>query len=160
MIDPKQLIHYVIRPVLKDLALWSPEAERLLLGTACVESDCGRYVKQLGGGPALGIYQMEPKTHDDIWNNYLQHRATLMQKVNYWRERWGNGLGPEEMVGNLYYATAMSRIHYLRVPETIPEYLSAQAAYWKRWYNTAAGKGTAHAYMNSWNRFVSPSAFV
>jgi hypothetical protein len=151
MIDPIHLLKYVIRPVLKDLDLWSVEAEQLVLGTACQESKCGEYLVQLGGGPALGIYQMEPATHDDIWRNYLPGRAIKYKISDF---AFNAGLDADEMIGNLYYATAMCRIHYLRVPEKIPVGLHPQAAYWKKYYNTPLGAGTINEYINSWERFV------
>jgi hypothetical protein len=158
MIDPKHLVRYVIRPVLQDLELWSEAAEQLVLGTACVESECGHYLHQLAG-PALGIYQMEPATHDDIWGNYLDFQPDISKKVEKWIINIGDNLS-DEMIGNLYYATAMCRIHYLRVPEEIPEDLSAQAEYWLKYYNTELGKGTTYGYLNNWYRLVGSNVFV
>lgn len=152
MIDPAHLLLYVIRPVLKDLGLHSEPAERLVLGTACQESECGRWLKQLGGGPAVGIFQMEPATHDDLFLNFLKHRTALREKV--WRYVEPDHEDANEMVGNLFYATAMCRVHYLRVPEPIPEDLNGQAKYWKRTYNTYKGKGTVEKYIQNWQRFV------
>lgn len=152
VIDPIHLLKYVIRPTLKELDLWSIEAEQLVLGTACQESACGEYLKQLGGGPALGIYQMEPATHDDLIKNFLQYKPPLRDKVwSYVRKQPPIS---NEMIGNLYYATAMCRIHYLRVPASIPTGLRPQAAYWKKYYNTELGAGTIDEYMKSWERFV------
>jgi hypothetical protein len=153
MIDPKQLLNEIIRPVIKDLALWSANAERLILGTACQESACGKYLVQIRG-PALGIFQMEPPTHDDIWNNFLRYRPDLAEKINLLAIN--DTPTAEEMTGNLYYAAAMCRVHYLRDSEPIPTTLAGQAAYWKRVYNTEAGKGTIGEYMNNWDRYCSP----
>src|SRR5258708_26545125 len=36
---------------------------------------------QLGGGPAVGLFQMEPTTHDDCWTNFLNFRPVLAGKV-------------------------------------------------------------------------------
>lgn len=157
MIDPIHLRTYVIRPVLKDLGLWSEAAEKLLLGTACQESQCGRWLRQIGEGPAVGIYQMEPATHDDIWNNFLDHRQAIARKVKL----TVCGLAPsaEQMAGNLIYATAMCRVHYLRVPDAIPPTLAEQAVYWKRFYNTELGKGRVEDYIKSWDRFI-PAGLV
>lgn len=157
MIDPIHLRTYVIRPVLKDLGLWSERAEQLLLGTACQESQCGRWLRQIGEGPAVGIYQMEPATHNDLWNNFLDHRESIARKVHMHVV----GLGPtaEQMAGNLYYATAMCRVHYLRVPQPIPATLSEQAEYWKRFYNTELGKGRVEDYISNWARFM-PAGLV
>lgn len=161
MIHPQHLLRYVIRPVLKDLGLWSEPAEKLLLGTACQESDCGRYLHQLGGGPAVGIFQMEPATFNDLYSNFLDNRPALLKKVQRWQLDFGASInGPEEMIGNLYYATAMCRVHYLRVPSKIPDYLGGQAQYWKSHYNTDLGAGTVQDYIESWNRYVTPDVLV
>lgn len=153
MIDPVHLLNYVIRPVLKDLELWSPQAERLVLGTACQESQCGRWLRQIGTGPALGIYQMEPATHNDIWENFLKYKGGLKGKLlSYTPER--RQMDANEMIGNLFYATAMCRVHYLRVPDKIPEELPSQAAYWKIHYNTEQGAGKPSEYILAWYRFV------
>jgi hypothetical protein len=164
MIEPKQLLEYVIRPVLKDLNLWTEAAERLVLGTACQESQCGRYLKQLGTGPALGIYQMEPATHDDLWANYLRQNRWLLHDT-VWdaaRAQYGDKqvIDSKELIGNLFYATAMCRVHYLRIPSKIPDYLAGQAQYWKTHYNTELGAGSVQDYLNSWNRFVTPEMLV
>ena len=55
------------------------KAETLLLGTAKAESGL-IYLKQLKG-PALGLYQNEPKTHKDTWDNYLKYKPELAKLV-------------------------------------------------------------------------------
>lgn len=157
MIDPLQLLNHIIRPVLHDLDLWSPEAERLVLGTACKESECGRWLVQLGGGPALGIYQMEPATHSDLWAHYIYGRDALrlrLQKFCSQAEPPAN-----ELIWNLAYATAMCRIHYYRAPEKIPDDLPGQAQLWKLRYNTPLGAGTVDEYIAAWRQFV-PAGLV
>lgn len=53
-----------------------------------------------------------------------------------------------------------ARLHYLQVAEPVPSGLGAQAAYWKRWYNTAAGKGTAQEYEANWKRLCEQAVEV
>lgn len=134
-IHPGHLREYVIRPTLKFIGHYSEAAEELLMLTAAAESLMGKYLHQVGG-PALGIYQMEPATHDDIWENWLQYKA-IADAVRQ--------LGSEgrHLPGNLYYATAMARCHYLRVSEALPNPVNpdAIADYWKRHYNTIKGAG-------------------
>jgi len=62
-LDAGQLRMYVVRPVLRVMSAWSQPAEDLVMGTAAQESRL-TYLRQLGGGPALGLWQMEPATHD------------------------------------------------------------------------------------------------
>jgi len=135
-IHPGHLREYVIRPTLKFIGHYSESAEELLMLTAAAESECGRYLHQVGG-PALGVFQMEPTTHDDIWANWLEYKA-LRDTVSLL------GTKGRELPGNLYYATAMARCHYLRVSEALPNPIDTEAVarYWKRYYNTSKGAGT------------------
>jgi hypothetical protein len=143
-INPQQLAALVIRPALTYIGMHSRAAEQLVLGTALTESR-GEYVKQLGKGPALGLWQMEPATHDDILGNFVAYKPQL--------RGWLTGLttsakitdGALELVGNLFYGAAMCRIHYARVRATLPlaDEFGDMALYWKRWYNTPLGAGTA-----------------
>ena len=71
-----QMLALVIRPALEKLSLWSLSAEELVLGTAIVESGL-TYLKQHGDGPALGLWQVEPATHDELYTNFLNFRLEL-----------------------------------------------------------------------------------
>lgn len=141
-LDPQQFRLLVIRPVLERLGLHSQAAENLILGTALQESRL-KYLKQLGAGPALGLMQMEPATHNDIWDNYLRYQPELAGLVKDFGLLGGRAL-PTTMAGNAYYAVAMARVHYRRVAAPIPGALDARAlaAYWKQYYNTPGGAGT------------------
>lgn len=155
-IDINQLRHIIVRPTLQHLDLWSQAAENLLLGTICQESHAGKYVKQLGTGPAMGMCQMEPATHDDIWNNYLRYHDDLAAKVRVLElDGWYDDDNANEMAGNAYYAVAMCRIHYRRVPQSLPNASDTVglAKYWKQFYNSALGAGTVEEFMNNYARF-------
>jgi hypothetical protein len=137
MIDPSQLKKFVIRPILAAIGFGGAAAENLLLGTALTESGLV-YLHQLGAGPALGLYQCEPATHDDVWVNYLAGHSALKSKVMAM-------MTPDpplhQLISNLAYATAICRVHYLRAPAPLPAAGDAagMARYHKRFYNTAAG---------------------
>ena len=113
-----------------------------MLGTAITESGL-RALKQAGGGPALGVYQIEPATHADVWRNYLAYRPARAARV---LTLAGGALGrPGQLVWNMGYATAIARLVYYRRPEPLPaaDNLAALAAYWKAHFNTVDGKGSA-----------------
>lgn len=142
-----QFRHYVLQPTLHQIGLWSESAEILLLGTALTESGNMHYLHQLGQGPAKGIYQMEPRTHADIWDNYLKYKQELRREVLSF-------LAPvpepvDQLITNLAYATVMCRIHYLRVKAPLPlsTDLNAMGEYWKKYYNTELGKGQAYTFV-------------
>lgn len=138
-LDLGQLREHIVRPTIVNLGLYSEAAENLLIGTALVESRA-RYLVQIHG-PARGLWQMEPATHDDIWANFLAFQPELARRVHNCAVRYND---PDELVWNLRYAAAMCRVHYQRVPEKLPQARDAQAmaVYWKRYYNTLRGAGT------------------
>jgi hypothetical protein len=157
-----QVREHIVIPVLKQMSIpYSEEAAELLLMTCAHESNGGEYIKQIEG-PALGIYQMEPSTHDDIWENYLAFNPKLKREA---ANLFVNPtIGAEEMIGNMYYATAMARIHYWRVAEALPvldnsqveleyDFLVELAHYAKDHYNTHLGKATPEKYLSDYLRW-------
>lgn len=150
----KDLREAIIRPTLKKIGLWSEAAENLLLGTAAQESQMGRYLRQIGGGPGLGIFQVEPSTHDDIWDNYLIYRGPLLSAVT--KLTVLQMPRTQQLVWNLLYATAIARVHYLRIKDPLPDAndVSALGCYWKNWYNTHLGKGTVEEFVKSYTAMV------
>lgn len=139
-----QIKHTIIRPVLDAIHLGGAAAVNLVTGTGLVES--GFIHDRQIGGPALGWFQMEPATHDDIWLNFLRYRPNLANRILA-----ASGLtglpGAERLVENRAYSVCMCRAQYLRTPERLPSATDAAAlsAYHKRYYNTALGKADASA---------------
>lgn len=148
-IDASQLLRYVIRPALAELGerYASLDAAFLLLATAAQESDLGRYLYQLGGGPARGIYQMEPATLHDLYTNYLAYRGPYMGLED-----------AERVVYDLRYATQIARLHYYRFPEPLPERFDVQGTwqFYKRRWNTPLGAAREEQFLAAWRRHVEP----
>lgn len=141
-LDPAQLREFVIRPALQRISAWTQAAENIVLGTAVHESRL-RFLHQIGKGPAVGPWQMEPFTHDDIWANFLARRDELRIAILGLTSSISRPPATD-MHGNLYYAAAMCRVFYLRLPDAMPEASDApdMARLWKLRYNTPAGAGT------------------
>lgn len=149
MIDSTQLREYVIRPVLKPMDLYSTSAENLLVMIAAHESKMGTYLRQLGGGPACGIYQMEVNTAMDVWT-YIRRRADWTYE--YMVDLEGDVPLRDSLTWNIGYQTALARIHLLRFEEPIPpaEDLQGLAEYAKKYWNTSAGKATPEDYLEAY----------
>ena len=161
MINSEDLVNIVIKPALMSIDCYSKDAEALLLGTCSVESDMGSYLTQIGNGPALGIFQIEPFTYRDILNNYIRYRPDLARKIYY--EYLNEFDGIKDFIDPIYeqtlnrlaydlkFCATIARVHYLRVPEKLPSYndLGGQAVYWKRYYNTDLGSGTVDKYISA-----------
>lgn len=130
----------------------SPEAVELLIMTAACESDMGEYIMQVKG-PAMGIFQMEPATHRDLFENWLCYKG-LHKKVV---ERFYNDKMTFEMnlIGNLPYQIAIARINYMRASGNIPKDIEGMGRYYKRVWNTVLGKGSAEGAVKDYLRYVS-----
>ena len=141
--------------------LVSPTSLNLLCGVAAVESNSGYFNRQHPLGPALGIFQMEPTTADDILR-YLSERdvdgvdksmrlavedatyARIPPKFSDWRFL---------LTTNLSVATAFARIKFAMVEAPLPDAsdIFGLANYWKKHYNTFDGKGNPDEFVAKFN---------
>jgi len=157
MIDTAQFRVLIVRPALKYLEPqipYSRVAEDLLVGTAMQESLL-TYVHQVGGGPALGIFQMEPITHRDLRVNYLGYRPDLYKKINMLAaSRWNGPVPADEMIANVTYAAAMCRAHYWRDKMPLPDEgdIHGLGKMWKVVYNTGLGKGSIDEFIHNYSK--------
>lgn len=166
----QQFCTFVIEPVLRWLDAYSRPAARLMLGTALHESMGLTLRDQWTGpgdrtlGPAFGLYQIEPSTHEDIWDSVLRadprgggssgssaaQRLTAVVRLYQAREP-----GLHEQLLNPFYATAIARLQYWRWPAPLPEYedLRGLAHYYKTYFNTAAGKSSPQKWLDDFHRY-------
>jgi hypothetical protein len=161
VINLAQYKQYILQPVLKKLEMYSPEAMALMEGTGLQESGF-KYLVQLGGGPAVGFYQMEMDTAEDIVYRYAQNkndefreRITKVIPIPLWlmtseELKW-------ELTVNLALQVVLARLKYWMVPDPIPpdRDFKAHAEYWKQHYNTPLGAGTVEQYLNNWKKGVN-----
>lgn len=154
MMNCNQLKELIIKPALIELLLYSDVAMELLVFTCANESDGGTFIKQVNG-PALGIYQMEPGTYNDIWINYISNRQDInLQMIHNFD---CNTIPPEDrLMYDIRFATAMCRIHYARVKEALPSIYDIEGIYnyYKKYYNTDAGKADYPQAMRKYQAFV------
>jgi hypothetical protein len=155
-LDPAAL-RTEIQNTLKPLNLYSPDAEELLMATCAQESLLGTYRHQVNG-PAIGIYQMEPATFNDIWTNYLAHHEALGVQVAALAKT--TPPRPIEMQDNDAFSTAMARVLYLRTPQALPPAtdLTAIWAMYKKWWNSELGAATQDQFFSNYRKLVNGSA--
>lgn len=103
----------------------SPSAVELLLMTAAQESKLGLYLWQIkrdgspGGGPGVGVYQMEPGRWLDTvdrWSRELNERVATAS----WVMMPASPGSEKRMAWDLRYATAMARAAYWLVKGPLP----------------------------------------
>jgi hypothetical protein len=158
-ISAPDLLRHVIAPVLESCPVTgidTPSARVLLLATACHESACGTYLVQRKG-PARGIYQMEPATHDDVYR-----RAPIPLRA--WILSYCCGLSrdatPALLAGNLLYATVMARVGYWLAPEPLPAArdLAGIARYWRQYWCRGCA-GTEAEFQAHWDKYAGDLAW-
>jgi len=135
-------------------SLYSVAAEELLVITAAQESHGGTYLWQNDAagfpkGPAIGVFQMEPATHDDLWANFLRYRTL-------WVDRLGVTGKPdaERMAWDWRYAIRIARLNYYRFPTALPNDLEGQFRYYKKWWNTELGAATLDEVRKNYQLFT------
>lgn len=153
-LDLAQFRRWVVAPVLEYLAPEIPHtraSEKLVLGIALHESAGLVYIDQKESradhpGPALGLYQIEPETHRDLWFSWLPHRPGIEYKLRSLRAPWPTSL--QQLRTNPVYGTGITRANLFRWPERLPDEddVDGLASYAKRYHNSVAGKATVDDY--------------
>ena len=145
----------LIRKTLQAINKWSVDSEEQVIGTIAHESTMGRDRHQIGGGPALGIAQMEPETHEDCWDNYLIYHPGLSEAI---LKASSIGVRPsvQALINNDPYAICMCRVKYLRDKGLIPpaEDQEAQAQYWYRVYNGGKDESVVEKYKFNYVKYI------
>lgn len=148
----------LIERTLKYIDLYSENAIYLLMGTAAQESRFGTDLVQMKGGPAKGVFQIEPATAEDAWNNYLGGKSELSVKIMGLRGDSNAENEEDDLEWNLAYGICQCRVKYLRDPKPLPDKddIVGMAKYWKRVYNTNRGRGTKIEFVNNYHTYVMP----
>jgi len=137
---------------------------RLLAGT-CVTESFMRWRRQQN----FNLVRL-----DGAWGLWQTEQGAVMDSVKYLRRRGDvlancaqftdmTGVFDMDIRGLLMrikdddrFAVVFARLHYLRVASPVPGGLVEQAAYYKKYYNTSAGKGSVEKYLRDWRRLVEP----
>lgn len=143
---------------------------RLIVGTAATESHF-RYRRQTvfdwtTERGAWGLWQTEGAAVEDSMQHLASHPVLAMRAAQ-WLFRQNHATMQHMLSLNIptmlrlisgwdRLAMLFCRLHYLRCPGPIPATEGQRAAYWKKHYNTTAGKGTPEKYLSDFNRLVQP----
>jgi hypothetical protein len=130
----------------------SRSAVEMLMLTAAQETYCGRYLRQIRG-PALGIFQMEPRSFNDLMLWVTTKKKWIKSYLDPMRNSlWGWEI---DMKANIPFQIVVARVYYLRVPEQFPppEDVEAMARYYKKYWNTHLGAATVEEAMKNYARY-------
>jgi hypothetical protein len=116
----------------------------LLCETAAAETGYGSYRDPTPGGAGRGLYQCDEIAFKDVQQRARQADVDALKAAfdfDLRKVKWDDlNLSP-------LLATVFARLHYKLKPEAVPQTLLGRAAYWKKHYNTVAGKGSAEEYI-------------
>ena len=144
----KEIVEYALYKV----DSYSDDALALVVRTGLAESGY-RALKGYGeGNPAIGFWQIEPATMNDMITNYIHCRSHYKKNLISLGMNFENDTIMSVM-SNLAVQAALCRLHYRRDKYPLPSWddLEGQASYWKRVYNTVEGRGTVEHFMKANN---------
>ena len=144
----KEDIKSIIDWTLKELNMYSVDAASMIYTTGMAESKY-KYLSQMGDGPAIGFFQLEPETMKDIMKNYVAYRKPILDSLK--SLGYAEDSSEYRVKSNIALQVAFCRLKYKRDPFPLPKHkdLSDQADYWKRVYNTELGKGTIKHFLEA-----------
>ncbi len=148
----------VVRPTLKQLRAWSPGMEALLLGTAAQESELGFHLKQ-GSRHGMGIFQILPSTHRQVWDKYLINFPALASKVRGLASQRDFLQHPHaELATNLRYATAIAWLIYRAagVENVESGDLPRMAKLWKKYFHHGPS-ASLRDFVDSYCKLIKPT---
>lgn len=134
----------LVRATLTDIKAHSDRAELAILMIIAHESGGGKARRQIGGGPARGIIQMEPPTFNDVIK-FGEKAASYLRRA---------GFDPAVVkCADLEFddrlSVVMARARLAMDADPLPETPAAMAAYLKRFWN-GPGKATPEKYLKDW----------
>jgi len=122
------------------------ESQLILLGTACAETKLGTYPDNTPKTLGVGLCQHDQIGLDDIKQEGEQRHFDIIKTL------WGYDILAIKLA-DLAHDPKLSficcRLSYKRIPAPIPKTTKDKAAYWKKYYNTEAGKGTEQHYIDA-----------
>lgn len=121
------------------------KAVAMLLETCAAETHCGNYRDPTPNGAGRGVTQIDHGTFDWLKDKY--QNSAIAAKLD---ERFGidiRRVQHSELDYNPLLALIFARLRYWTVTECIPATRKLRADYWKKYYNTELGKGTAQHYL-------------
>lgn len=132
-----QLTDLVIIPTLNEIPYGFSDAAVLAIQMIIAHESCGGdYIAQMTG-PALGVIQMEPFTHDDVWQygDSIKNNAVLL----------GISQCVGQLVYDLRYNVFMARQKLFMAKGALPNDPAEMAKYLKLNWN-GDGKATPEKY--------------
>lgn len=125
-------------------------AAPMLVETCAAETQCGEYRDPTPNGAGRGATQVDEKTF--YWLQKKYGNSAIAKRLI---QRFGidiTRVTHPELDYNPLLALIFARLLYWTVTEPIPVTRAGRAAYWKKHYNTSAGKGDEQHFLTAAQR--------
>jgi hypothetical protein len=118
------------------------------------ESKRGEYIHQIKG-PALGLIQMEPFTHDDTWKHAdsIWHNAMNIGIITPQQKASGIHPPADRLIYDLKYNVFMARQRLFMKPGALPSDLVSMSMYLKKHWNSTLGKASGRSYLTDYEKW-------
>lgn len=114
--------------------------------SCCAESQFATYQDPTPNGAGRGVGQCDLIAFNDvIARTRSKDKAKVAHVFGYKLHK----LKHEQLDNDPLLAIIIMRLHYKLIPDVIPETVAKRARYWKKFYNTEAGRGTEEHYIIS-----------
>ncbi|XP_064382743.1 collagen alpha-5(VI) chain-like isoform X2 [Halichondria panicea] len=147
----------VVRAVTNKVQAVFGDDQQFLRRIAFVESKDGTDSSTYRSGYNGGIWQVDDiafRATQDTSSHprlILQHEKIKAEfEIDWQSVQWSDLRAP-------LYSGLAARLFLLTIPEAIPCNVAEQAAYWKKYYNTASGAGTKQKFIDDINSLTTSS---
>jgi hypothetical protein len=124
------------------------QAPNLILETISAETQMGTF-PDCTTKSGYGLCQFDPVGFYDVINRTRRSdKAKVKNKFGYDL----NTVRLDQLNDDPVLSIILCRLKYKLRPEPIPNDIMSRAVYWKRFYNSSAGKGTVEHYLESAER--------
>jgi len=116
---------------------------KLLTETCMQETKLGTYRDPSADGAGRGVSQFDKIAVGDTINRSARHHQAIIAEFGIDLAQ----VDHNDLDFSPLLCVVLMRLKYMLVPSALPSTTEGRAAYWKRYYNTVAGKGTESEYM-------------
>lgn len=150
--DKKQLTDLIMIPLLKQIPSGYTIKARIAVQMIIAhESERGEYIRQLGGGPAMGWIQMERTTYFSTWahGDSIWRNAKKVGIIN--DKEYKKRIVPDvnRLLYDMRFNIFMCRQRLFMKPAALPEGLVDISIYLKKHWNTATGSASDNSYLDA-----------
>jgi len=149
-IENREHLENEVEDVCNNLGSKPKLSAQMLMETCGAETQLGTFPDRHPEKLGVGAFQFDQIALDDLQKETDQrHKDKVLALWDYDLD----AVELKDLAFDVKLAAICCRLKYMRIPDAIPTNYMDRASYWKRFYNTEAGKGTVEHYLEAVERF-------